>query len=184
MEDGEIIELYHRRDERAIDQSDRKYGGFCRKLALDLLGVREDAEECVSDTWLAAWDRMPPDWPQSLRAFFGRIVRNLSISRFRRDRARKRYGGMEVLLSELAECIPGGDVDREVERHIIAETISRWLDGLPKEDRDLFVRRYWYGDQVKTLAAARGERPDRLAGRMRRLRESLRRALEQEGVDL
>ena len=182
MEDHEIIGLYHRRDEDAIAETDRKYGPFCRRLSLDLLGVREDAEECVSDTWLTAWNRMPPDWPASLRAYLGRICRNLSVSRFRRDRAKKRYSGMEVLLSELGECVPDGAADREVERQVIADTVSRWLDGLRREDRDLFIRRYWYGEAVKDLAKARDERPDRTAGRLRRLRESLRRALGEQGV--
>lgn len=106
MEDREIVALYHARDEGAISETAAKYGAFCLRIALNLLGIREDADECVNDTWLAAWRRMPPELPASLRAFLGRITRNLSISRYRQTRARKRYAGMEALLSELDDCVP------------------------------------------------------------------------------
>ena len=185
MEDVGIIALYFRRDERAILESDKKYGVLCRRIAMNVLSVREDAEECVNDTWQAAWSAMPPQKPGSLGAFLGRITRNLSISRFRADRAQKRGGGMEILLSELDECVAGGSlVDRELERSAIAEIVSRWLDGLPAGDRTLFVRRYWYGDSLKALAGERESTADRLAQKMMRLRQSLRTALESEGVEV
>ncbi|MDE6590348.1 MAG: sigma-70 family RNA polymerase sigma factor, partial [Oscillospiraceae bacterium] len=154
MDDLAIVELYHRREERAIAESDKKYGTLCRSIALRLLGLREDAEECVNDTWHAAWNRMPPDRPQSLGAFLGRITRNLSVSRWRRDHAQKRYDGIELLLSELEDCVPApGTVEEHLERQQLARAISAWLDGLEDGDRRLFVRRYWYGDPVKGLAA-------------------------------
>ena len=185
MDDLVIVELYHRREERAIDESEKKYGGLCCGIALRLLGVREDAEECVNDTWLAAWDKMPPERPQSLGAFLGRITRNLSVSRWRRDHARKRHGGMELLLSELEECVPGpGTVEEDLERWELAQVISGWLDALAAGDRRLFIRRYWYGDGVKELAAEAGERANTLAQRLSRLRKSLRGCLESEGVEL
>ena len=99
MEDRDIVALYHARSESAIAETARKYGAFCLRIALNLLGVREDADECVNDTYLAAWTRMPPELPASLRAFLGRITRNLSISRYRLLRAQKRYAGMDALLS-------------------------------------------------------------------------------------
>ncbi len=185
MEDSAIVELYHRREERAIAETDKKYGGLCRSIALRLLGVREDAEECVNDTWHAAWNQMPPDRPQALGAFLGRITRNLAISRWRRDHARKRYDGMEVLLSELEDCVPApGTVEEAVERRRLARAVSRWLDGLEDGDRWLFIRRYWYGDAVKELAAARGMGANALSQRLLRLRKDLRAFLEAEGVDL
>lgn len=106
MDDLAIVDLYHRRNEQAIVESDKKYGALCRSIALRLLGLREDMEECVNDTWLAAWNRMPPDRPEALGAFLGRLTRNLSISRWRRDHAQKRYRGIEILLSELEDCVP------------------------------------------------------------------------------
>ncbi len=105
MDDLAIVELYHRRDERAIAESDTKYGGLCRSIALRLLGFREDAEECVNDTWHAAWNKMPPDRPQALGAFLGRITRNLSISRWRRGkRTKSRRKGLSCV-SQLSSLI-------------------------------------------------------------------------------
>ena len=185
MDDTEIIALYHRRDERAIAETDGKYGPYCRSIARNLLGVREDAEECVSDTWYAAWTRMPPERPQSLRAFLGRMTRNLSISRFRANRAQKRYSGMEVLLSELDDCVPSSrDVEQETDQRRLSGLISDWLDSLPEDDCALFVRRYWHGDAVKDLAARQGCTAGQMAQRMLRLRRGLRAFLESEGVCL
>jgi len=185
VEDRQIIELYHRRDESAIAETDRKYGAFCRRIAMNILTLREDAEECVNDTWHAAWRRMPPERPVSLGAFLGRITRNLSISRFRAARAQKRYAGMELLLSELEECVPSAvSVEKTTEERELSEQISRWLEGLPQEDGDLFIRRYWYGDGVAELAAAQGVTPNQMAQRMLRLRKGLKAFLETEGVAL
>jgi len=185
MDDLAIVELYHRREERAITESDKKYGALCRSIALRLLGIREDAEECVNDTWHAAWNQMPPDRPQALGAFLGRITRNLSVSRWRRDHAKKRYDGIEVLLSELEDCVPApGTVEEELDRRQLARLISAWLDGLADEDRRLFIRRYWYGEAVKALAGPRGMGANALSQRLLRLRKDLRAFLESEGVEL
>ena len=185
MDDLAIIELYHQREEQAIAESDKKYGALCRSIALRLLCFREDAEECVNDTWHTAWNRMPPDRPQALGAFLGRITRNLSVSRWRRDHAQKRYDGMDVLLSELEDCVPvPGTVEEALERRQLARSISTWLDSLSDGDRRLFIRRYWYGDPVKGLAAERGERANSLTQRLLRLRKSLKTFLESEGVEL
>ena len=185
MDDSAIVELYHQREERAITESDKKYGGLCRSIALRLLNLREDAEECVNDTWHAAWNTMPPERPQALGAFLGRITRNLSISRWRRDRAQKRYDGMEVLLSELEDCVPApGTVEEALDRRQLGQSISVWLDRLSEADRRVFIRRYWYGDPVKELASERGEGANALAQRLARLRKALRGFLESEGVEL
>lgn len=182
MDDLAIVDLYHRRNEQAIVESDKKYGALCRSIALRLLGLREDMEECVNDTWLAAWNRMPPDRPEALGAFLGRLTRNLSISRWRRDHAQKRYRGIEILLSELEDCVPTpSTVEAVWEREQLARSISAWLDGLEQTNRQLFIRRYWYGDGVKTLAAERGEGANALSQRLRRLRKELRTFLESEG---
>lgn len=185
MDDSQIIDLYHRRDEQAIAESERKYGGVCRRIAQNILSIKEDAEECVNDTWYAAWKKMPPDQPQYLGAFLGRITRNLSISRWRAAHARKRYRGMEILLSELDDCIPAyDDVEKAVSRGELAKLISGWLDSLAKEDCAVFVRRYWYGDAVNALAAEMKCTPGQMAQRMLRLRKKLKAYLEQEGVSI
>lgn len=185
MDDLAIVELYHQRDEQAIAESDKKYGALCRSIALRLLGFLEDAEECVNDTWHAAWNTMPPDRPQVLGTFLGRITRNLSVSRWRRDHAQKRYNGIEVLLSELEDCVPtSGTMEEYLGRQQLSQSISTWLDSLSGEDRRLFIRRYWYGDPVKNLAAELGERANSLSQRLLRLRRDLRTFLESEGVEL
>lgn len=182
MEDGQIIKLYYERKEQAITESDRKYGNLCHRIAQNILTIREDAEECVNDTWYAAWNCMPPDKPQSLGAFLGRITRNLSISRWRAGHAQKRYNGMEILLSELDDCIPDSDdVEQIIDRKQLAGHLNFWLDSLPKEDCVLFVRRYWYGDAVSALAAEYHCKPNQMAQRMLRLRKKLKKYLEQEG---
>ena len=183
MEDAQIIELYWQRDEGAIRETDTKYGAFCQRIAMNILSSFEDCEECVSDTYGRCWDTMPPQRPGSLRAYLGTIIRNLSISRYRSSRAQKRFGGAEVLLSELSDCVPAPEnIQRTVEAGELGELISRWLDGLGEEDRALFLRRYWNGDAVKDLALELGVRPNALTKRLLRLRESLRRSLEREGV--
>lgn len=185
MEDERIIELFNARDESAIVESELKYGAYCRGIAQNLLGVREDAEECVSDTWHAAWESIPPERPRSLKTYLGRIVRNISISRWRREHAQKRFADMDVLLSELDECVPDGfDTEREVERRALGESISRWLDTLPERERALFVRRFWYGESVTELAREERCTPPQLTQRLRRLRLKLKAHLEKEGADL
>ena len=185
MDDGQIIELYFARDEAAIRETEKKHGAACRRVAMNILTLRQDAEECVNDTWHAAWRRIPPVVPASLRAFLGKITRDIAISRCRANRAQKRYDGAETLLSELAECVPGGEsAEDAVERGELSELISRWLYSLPGDDRALFVRRYWYGDRVKELAGECACTPNQMAQRMRKLREGLKKALEAEGVVL
>ena len=183
MEDLQIIELYWARDERAIGASADKYGGYCRRISFNILRNGGDADECVNDTWLHAWNAMPPERPSLLSAFLGRIVRNLSISRWRAAHAARRDGGAQLLLDELADCLPGGqETESAFEARETARSIDRWLDGLGPNDRALFVRRYWHGDSLTDLAAATGDKPPALAKRMYALRRSLRAHLEQEGV--
>ena len=183
MTDTQIIDLYWARSEEAILATADTYGGYCAAIAWNILHSREDTEECVNDTWHRAWDTMPPQRPMSLRAYVGAIVRNLSISRYRAQRAQKRYNGAEVLLSELGDCVPARDsVQRTAEVKELSELISRWLYGLGDESRALFIRRYWNGDSVKSLAQELGMQPNAMTKRLLRLRESLRAYLENEGV--
>lgn len=185
MEDSQIVALYHKRDEQAITESSRKYGALCWRIAKNILNSTEDAKECVNDTWFAAWCRMPPDQPLSLGAFLGRITRNVSISRWRSAHAKKRSRGMEVLLSELDECIPDtANVEQAVERRELARLLGRWLDSLPAEDCVLFVRRYWYAEAVHALAREHRCTQNQMAQKMMRLRRQLKLFLEQEGVCL
>lgn len=185
MDDVRIVELYLRRDEQAIVETDCKYGAYCHSIADNILSLREDADECVNDAYHAVWTHIPPDAPNSLRAYLGRIVRNLSLSRYRRNHAAKRYEGMELLLSELNDCIPAADCpEKALEGAELTEYLNVWLRSLGGDDRALFLRRYWYGDTVKSLAAAAGCTAGQLAQRMLALRKRLRGFLEKKGVFL
>ena len=185
MEDARIVALYWQRDEQAIVESQRKYGGFCHAIALNILSDRQDAEECVSDTWLRAWNAMPPQRPRLLRPWLGKVVRNLAINRWEKNRTQKRYGGLELLLDELADAIPSPQtLEKHMEAKELGGLISAWLRSLDSDDRTLFLRRYWNGEPLKDLARQRGESPEELARRMYRLRRALKAELERNGVSL
>lgn len=185
MEDTDIIELYWKRDERAISETARKYGAFCHGIAENILSLKEDAEECVSDTWYQAWKSMPPLRPKWLRAWLGRVVRNLSINLWQKNHARKRYAGMEVLMDELEDCIPAPDtVEQKLAESELSAFLNRWLSTLPSGDRILFIRRYWNGEEVKELAKERGDAPAKTAKQLYRLRQNLKTLLEKEGYSL
>ena len=186
MEDSQIVGLYWRRSEDAIPETARKYGGYCLSLARNLSDTREDAEECVNDTYYEAWTSMPEERPGNLRAWLGRVVRNIAVDRFRKNRAQKRDGRLDVLLSELDECVPDPSASPEqaAESAEISIAVDRWLRTLDEEDRRLFLRRYWYGDALNRLAETSGEDPAKLAQRMFRLRKKLKRALEKDGIEL
>lgn len=182
MDDGQIVELYWRRDEAAIGETQRKYGPMCGRIARNILGSQEDAEECVNDALLQAWNAVPPQRPGRLGAWLGKVTRNLALNLWNRNHAQKRYAGMEALLSELEDCLPApAGVERELEGRELSAAIDGWLRALPKGDRVLFLRRYWYGIPLQELAEERGEAPAKLAQRMLRLRRSLKKALEKEG---
>ena len=185
MEDTEIVELYWVRDERAIEESDAKYGSLCRRIALRVLGIPEDGEECVSDTWFRAWNAMPPQRPTRLGAFLGKITRNLALDRWRRDHAEKRSGGETALaLEELGEIVSGKSLEDEVQSRELDRALNAFLRRLPETDRDLFLRRYWSVETLEDLAAETGLSVSAVHRRLRRLRESLREHLRKEGIDL
>lgn len=183
MEDTQIVALYWARDEAALAESETKYGGYCRAIALGILESREDAAECVNETWFRAWESMPPRRPSRLDTFLGRLTRNLSLDRWRALRAQKRGGGrVELALSELEECLPSTDhPERELEARALAESLNRFLAALPREKRVLFVQRYWYLRPVEELAALHGMGKNTTASTLFRLRAQLREHLEREG---
>ena len=185
MEDNQIIDLYFRRDESALTETANKYGTFCLRIAMNVVNVREDAEECVNDTYHTAWNQIPPIRPYSFKAFLGRIVRNFAISKYRALHAKKRFNGLEVMLSELGDCVPAAEsVEQEMEAKELTEYINSWLADLKQEDRVLFVRRYWYGDEVKDLARKCGVSGTQMTQRMLRLRRKLKEYLTEKGVVL
>lgn len=182
MEDAKIIELYNKRSEQAIAETDYKFGAMLFRIAMNVLSSREDSEETVNDTYEKAWNNIPPQAPHSLGAWLGKITRNLSISRWRKSKAQKR-NGMEIMLSELEECIPSAvDTEEESESKEITAAINKWLEKQKKEDRIIFVKRYWYGDSVAELSQKTKIAENKLSSRLFRLRQSLKNFLEKEGI--
>lgn len=185
MEDAQIIDLYWRREEAAIAETERKYGAFCYGIAFHILSIQEDAKECINDTWYQAWKSIPPKRPEKLGAWLGKVVRNLAINRWHKSHTQKRYAGITEILHELEDCIPSPQtIEHEMEEKELSEFINTWLLSLNREDRILFVRRYWNGIPLGDLAKECKVAPGKLAQRMFRLRNSLRTALEKEGFYL
>ena len=185
MEDLEIVGLYWARDQLAIAESQRKYGSLCGGIAMNILRNREDAEECVNDTWGRAWDNIPPQRPGSLGAYLGRIVRNLALNRWRKNHAEKRGGGSgELLLSELRECLPEEGEGVLCAEEQLSAVIGQWLTCLPQEDRIVFLRRYWYCDSVAEIASRTGFSQSKVKSLLHRTRKGLREHLRKEGYDL
>lgn len=179
MEDLQIIALYWERSEQAIEETAQKFGRFCDKIAWNILRNREDAAECVNDTYQAAWSAIPPQRPQKLTAFLGRITRNLALDRCDRQKAQKRGGGLELLLSELEDCLPGTEqVENALENREIARVISQFLRSCSPEERRLFLRRYWYCDSIGELAAQDGLSESKVKSTLFRMRRRLRQCLE------
>ena len=186
MTDQAIIDLYWARDQMAIRQSDEAYGPYCRAIAYNVLHDRLDSEECVNDTWHRAWESMPPQRPGLLRAFFGTITRNLALNRWEKQRAQKRGGGQTPLaLEELAECLPAaGSVEKTVEDGELTALLERFLEGLPRQARVIFLRRYWYLMPVKDIAKSLSVSESKVKMSLLRSRNRLRELLEKEGICL
>lgn len=184
MEDMQIINLYFARDEQAIQETDSKYGGYCYSIACNILTSREDAEESVSDTYLSAWNTIPPRRPPLLAAFLGRITRNISIDRWRKRRAFKRgEGQMELALDELGECVSGaGSAEDALIRKETLASLNRFLGGLNETERNVFLCRYWYLDSTEQIAQKSGFSVSKVKSMLFRLRKRLNAHLEKEGL--
>ena len=185
MEDTLIIDLYWERNELAIQETDRKYGNYCYTVADNILNNREDSEECVSDTWLRAWNAMPPARPNVLRAFLAKITRNLAFDKYRAKGAAKRgNGSMEAVLDELAECAdPSGKWNAEAyyEAKELKEAIGRFAEALPERECSLFVRRYFYAEAISDIARRYQMTENNVAVSLSRIRKKLRRYLAEGG---
>lgn len=183
MKDREIVELFWKRDESALAETECKYGSLCLRIASGLLSNGEDAKECINDALFQAWNLIPPQHPEKLGPWLGRIVRNLSISLWRKNHRQKRYQGLEQALCELEDSLPSPVyLEREIESALLGEVISKWLSTLSRENRVLFVRRYWYGFSLSDLAQEAGISSKKLAQKMYRLRLGLKSFLEKEGL--
>ncbi len=186
MDDEKILDLYWSRSESAIHETNVKYGPYCRTISMNILNSPQDAEECVNDTWLSAWNAIPPKRPGKLAAFLGKITRNLSINRFQRNYAEKRgMGQTPLVLAELEGCIPSVQtVEQAIDEKELAESIDRFLESLPPVKRKIFVRRYWYLSPVGEIARQYGMSESKVTSLLFRLRGKLKSHLEKEGVAL
>lgn len=186
MEDSKIIQLYWNRDESAIPVTSKKYGAYCTSIARNILKNEEDTEECVNDTYFNAWNAMPPQRPSVLSAFLGRITRNLSFNRYKLLHTQKRGGGeLPLVLEELTEVVSGKEsVEQELERKELLAEINSFLAGLPKEKRQMFVRRYWYAEPVNEIAKRFGVSESSATMTLKRVREQLKEKLVEKGYCL
>ena len=183
MDDKAIVELYFARSEKAISETANKYGGYCYSIANNILSNKEDSEESVNDTYLAAWNNMPPRHPSILATFLGKITRYISLDHWKSRSAYKRGGGEVTLaLEELDEFLSSGESTEEVlEKKELIRSINRFLDNLPEAERNLFVCRYWYLDPIQQIADRYGFTLSKTASMLRRTREKLCKQLKKEG---
>ncbi len=185
MEDKEIIDLYFERSERAITETDSKYGAYCNTIAYNILQNSEDTEECKNDTYLKLWNTMPPERPYHLKAFIGRITRNLAINMYDKIRAQKRGGGsFEICLDELAECIADNANPYVSEDSVVTECLNSFLRKLPSEPRNIFIRRYFYMDSTSDIAKRFGFKETKVRVTLKRTRDKLKIFFEKEGICL
>ena len=182
MEDYRIVDMYWDRDEGAIAESDKKYGRMLNSLSFALLSSREDAEECVNDTYIDAWNAMPTARPDNLGAFLSKITRRISIDRFRKQHRQKR-GGLDNLTLELTDCIPSSEsVESEYENGRLKETLDSFLYSLDKEKRVMFVRRYFYSHSIEQISEQMNISVAKVKTTLFRIRKSLKEYLEKEGM--
>lgn len=186
MEDSAIIELYWQRSETAIAHTAEKYGAYCGSISMNIVSSKEDAMECVNDTYLHTWNAIPPNRPSVFRTWLGRICRNLSLDRYKRQGTKKRGGdAVTVLFGELELCVPGSwSVERHLEEAEVAAVISAFLWQSSKTNRIIFVRRYYYGDSIGGISERLGMGESRVKSSLQRTRRKLLACLEREGVDL
>lgn len=186
MRDEAIVELYWQRDEAAIQATEEKYGRYLLKIAANILSDPLDREESVSDTYMAAWDSIPPQRPAALSTYLGKLVRRISIDRLRRNTRQKRGGTEYVLsLSELAGCVAGGTTPEDaLETKRLAQCLNGFLRELPQQERDLFVGRYYFLDPLKEVARYCGMTESKAKSMLFRIRCRLRERLVEEGFVL
>jgi RNA polymerase sigma-70 factor (ECF subfamily) len=186
MEDKAILDLYFARDELAITETDRKYGGYCYSIANRILNSQEDSEETVSDTYWQTWNSIPPQRPNFLKLFLAKVTRNLAFTRWRKRSAEKRGGGeLELALEELASCIPGREqVDDRLNLQELSKTIRCFLAALPERDGNIFLRRYFFVEDADTIAEHYHMKRANVNVILSRTRVKLKSYLKQEGYDL
>lgn len=186
MDDNGIIQLYWDRNDQAIRATSEKYGHYCKTIAKNILNNEEDAEECVNDTYLNAWNSMPSHWPVQLVTFLGKITRNLSFNKYKHDHAEKRGGGeITLVLDELTDCVSDVDnVEQMFDRQELVITINSFVRSLSSEKRNIFVRRYWYADSISDIASDYGMLQGTVSKTLERTRKQLKAYLTERGFEV
>ncbi len=185
MEDKEIVDLYWARSENAIKETENKYGRYCHYIAYQILDNDCDAEEVVNDTYLKVWNTIPPNSPDSLKVYVGMISRQISLDRYDAQNAKKRKGQFELVLDELAECIPSADGNDDIgESFALREALNKFVWSLPNKTQKIFVRRYWYSSLVSEMADEYGMTENNVNVLLFNTRKKLKKFLSREGFDL
>ena len=181
MTDEKIVMLYWERNENAVRETEQKYGKYCYTIAYNILNSHEDSNECVNDTWVGAWNAMPPEKPTRLQSFLARITRNIAIDRYRYDGAQKRGAEVESAIDEYWECIPNGDASIEDEL-VLKRAINSFLATLDTRTRVIFMRRYWYSMSVKDIADSMRTSESHISVILHRTRSKFKDYLTKEGL--
>ena len=188
MDDKQIIELYNERSETAISETANKYGKYCYTIAYHVLYSVEDSEECVNDTYLRAWNAIPPQYPEKLSAFLGKITRNLALNKYKYYLREKRGNGKtELVIDELTECVSvskSNGTEEVVEERLLVDALNRFLYSLPKQKRNIFLRRYWYLSSIQEIAQEYGFSESKIKMILLRTRNKLKQFLEKEDIIL
>ena len=182
MDDVKIVSLYLQRDESAIGETEKKYGAYLRRISMNILDNASDSEENVNDTYLNTWNSIPPQTPDPLRAYICRIARNCALKRLRANSALKRGSRFEVSLSELEDCIPGSPLDEQLSAGELSAQINAFLAELSRDDRVMFVRRYWFAETITEIADGFGISESNASVRLSRIRGRLRKYLKSKEV--
>lgn len=181
MEDEEIIDLYWKRQEKAIYETDKKYGKYCNTISFNILQNEEESKECVNDTYLKTWNSIPPQRPNILKLYIGKITRNLAINQYRKKKAQKRDYTLEIALEELNECISSNIVEKEIDNNELVNVLNNFLSTLSQDKRKIFLERYWYLYSIKEISLKNKISESNTKTILSRIRKQLKTYLK-EGV--
>lgn len=184
MQDKEIVELFIKREEPALEITSEKYKKYCVSIAEKILGNREDAEEIWNDVLSAAWNSIPPKEPENLKLYLGKIARNSALKKFEAEKAKKRDGGIKLQLDELSECIPEPLSGTEADSIALRDFLNGFIKRLPKEQRNIFLRRYWLCESIKEIAERFGYSENKVSIILFRIRKRLKKELEKEDLNI
>lgn len=180
MEDAEIINLYWSRQEKAISETDKKYGYYCNTISFNILQNKEDAKECVNDTYWKTWNSIPPQKPHILKSYLGKITRNLSLNQYEKKKAKKRNYTVEIALEELNECIlSNNNIEIETNYIELVNTLNSFLSRLSQEKRKIFLERYWYLYSIKDISSKNKISENNAKVQLSRIRNDLKKHLEE-----